>query len=83
MCNNHVITLLEVPTFTWDSLLLHCVCGLFKLYSKAQKKFFSLKGNMLKCLKSQPVVSNVACINLKMGRLELRFSGTQERLLAA
>lgn len=39
MCNNHVIPLLKVPTFTWDTLLLHRVCGLFKLYSKAEKEF--------------------------------------------
>lgn len=69
-----------------DSLLLHRVCGLFKLYSKAEKKkrIFKKKSNMLKCLKSQSVVSNVACINLRNGGgLELMFSGTQERLSAA
>lgn len=75
MCNNHVIHLLKVPTVTGDSLLLHRVCGLFKLYSKAEKGI-SLKkkhkkmSNMLQCLKkSQSVVSNVACINLKMGEV--------------
>lgn len=69
MCNN--IPLLKVPTFTWDSLLLHRVCGLFKLYSKSEKEFKKKKkkSNMLKCLKSQSVVSNVACINLKMGEV--------------
>lgn len=38
-----------------DSLLLLCVCGLFKLYSKAEIK--KKKSNMLKYLKSQSVVS--------------------------
>lgn len=72
MCNNHVIPLLKVPIFRWDSLLLHRVCGLFKLYSKAEKKELKKKINMLQCFKkkkSQSVVSNVACINLKMGEV--------------
>lgn len=68
MCNNHVIPVLKVPTFTWDSLLLHRVCGLFKLYSKAEKDLFK-KSIMLQCLKSQSVVSHVACINLKVGEV--------------
>lgn len=57
---------LRSHSFTRDSLLLHCVCGLFKLSSKAENEFKIKKTRLLlKYLKKSVCSINVACINLK------------------
>lgn len=74
MCNDHVI-IASGPYIHMGFSVVHCVCGLFKLYSKAEKWIKKNKGQYVKLLKKSVCsIKCSLCTPETRGGLEM-FSG--------